>query len=238
MWSHRCCQTWVAAATSWSASGWRSAAATACWAIPTWHTTLVSPTRATSLMICCGPATQPTRQPIIRSSLEAEPTVMVRCGSGLGGRRDARPADRWKRIRSMAASQMTQAPWRFTGSAMASKCSPVSSGPGRHGGAHQQHGGCIRANGRGQFGRIGRPAAPPGYAAHVPGNAACQPDAVHEPGIDRIADDDFAAGLDRGQQDVEDAVESARDANAFRARIVVVAGHALTCSAAASRSAW
>src|SRR5215467_4003264 len=46
--------------------------------MPTWQTTLVRPTRPTSAMTSSGPATQPTRQPIIRSSLDADPTVIVR----------------------------------------------------------------------------------------------------------------------------------------------------------------
>ena len=113
----------VALATSSPAPGWRRAAATACWAMPTWHTTLVSPTRPMSFMMGAGPATQPTRQPIMRSSLEAEPTVMVREArpgwrAGCTGRRPPNT------IRSIAASQMTQAPWRLTGPASASKCSP------------------------------------------------------------------------------------------------------------------
>src|SRR5262249_678488 len=65
-------------ATSAPASGWLRAAAAARWAMPTWQTTLVRPTRPMSAMICSGPATQPTRQPIIRSSLDADPTVIVR----------------------------------------------------------------------------------------------------------------------------------------------------------------
>ena len=103
MTSQRCCQVAVAAATSASAPGSARAAATAAWAIPTWQTTLVSPTRLTSESTGAGPTTQPTRQPIIRSSLDAEPTVIVRparpgCAAGwLGGR----PSNR---IRSMAAS--------------------------------------------------------------------------------------------------------------------------------------
>ena len=79
-------------------------------------------------MISSGPATQPTRQPIIRSSLDADPTVIVR---------SARPgwAPGWtggwpsKRIRSIAASQMTQARCRLTGPAIASKCSPPKTAP-------------------------------------------------------------------------------------------------------------
>ena len=99
----------VAAATSAAAPGSRSAAATACCAMPTWHTTLVRPTRLMSFMMGAGPATQPTRQPIMRSSFEAEPTVTVRsarpgCVAGCTGRRSP------KTIRSMAASQMIQAP--------------------------------------------------------------------------------------------------------------------------------
>jgi hypothetical protein len=103
MTSQRRCQVAVAAATSASAPGSASAAATAAWAIPTWQTTLDRPTRLTSAIAGAGPVTQPTRQPIIRSSLDAEPTVIVRparpgCAAGwLGGR----PSNR---IRSMAAS--------------------------------------------------------------------------------------------------------------------------------------
>ena len=86
MTSQRRCQVAVAAATSASASGSASAAATAAWAIPTWQTTLVRPTRLTSASTGAGPVTQPTRQPISRSSLDAEPTVMVRAA------RSSRPA--------------------------------------------------------------------------------------------------------------------------------------------------
>ena len=51
--------------------------------MPTWHTTLVIPTRLMSPMMSAGPRTQPTRQPISRSSLDADPTVMTRsCRSG------------------------------------------------------------------------------------------------------------------------------------------------------------
>ena len=87
-----------------SASGASSAAATACWASPTWHTTLVSPTSPMSCRIAAGPVTQPTRQPIMRSSLEADPTVIVRSasrGSAAAGWLGPRPS---KRIRSIAAS--------------------------------------------------------------------------------------------------------------------------------------
>src|SRR6185312_13660055 len=89
---------------------------------------VVRPTRPMSAMISSGPATQPTRQPIILSSLDADPTVIVR---------SARPrwAPGWtggwpsKRIRSIAASQMTQARYRRTGPAIASKCSPPRTAP-------------------------------------------------------------------------------------------------------------
>ena len=126
--AQRCCQTLVAAATSAPDPGWFRAAATACWAMPTWQTTLVRPARPMSAMISPGPTTQPTRQPIIRSSLDADPTVIVQ---------SARPgwAPGWtggwpsKRIRSIAASQMTQARCRLTGPAIASKCSPPRTAP-------------------------------------------------------------------------------------------------------------
>ncbi len=46
--------------------------------MPVWQTTLVILTRATSATMRAGPTTQPTRQPIMRYSLDAEPTVMTR----------------------------------------------------------------------------------------------------------------------------------------------------------------
>ncbi len=101
--SQRCCQTATAALTSASASGAVRAAATARCAMPTWQTTLVSPTSPMSVMISAGPTTQPTRQPIIRSSFDAEPTVMVRLASAgwLAGCTGCRPSNL---MRSMAAS--------------------------------------------------------------------------------------------------------------------------------------
>src|SRR5690606_23680368 len=76
--SRRAFQTAVARATSAAASGAVRAAATASWAMPTWQTTLVNPTRLMSRRICAGPPTQPTRHPIMRSSFDAAPTVIVR----------------------------------------------------------------------------------------------------------------------------------------------------------------
>lgn len=126
--SHRSRHTSHAAATSAAASGWLSAAATARCAMPTWHTTLVSPTSPTSAMIPAGPVTQPTRQPIMRSSLDAEPTVIVRAASAwcAAGDNAGFPSNR---IRSIAASLITQTPCLFTGSAIASKCSQPSTAP-------------------------------------------------------------------------------------------------------------
>jgi hypothetical protein len=56
-------------------------------------------------------------------------------------------------------------------------------------------------------------------------DAARQPDAVDQPGIDRVADDHFLPGFDGCEQDVEDAVEAAGHADALRPGVVPGAGH-------------
>jgi hypothetical protein len=72
-------------------------------ASPTWQTTLEMPTSPMSAISAGGPTIHPTRQPIIRSSFEAEPTVIVL--SAMPGRpagcSTSRPSNR---MRSMAAS--------------------------------------------------------------------------------------------------------------------------------------
>ena len=80
-----------------------SAAAAPGMPMPTWQTTLVRLTSPMSLMISSGPTIQPTRQPIIRYSLETLPTVTVlsaRPGIRAGCRAGTAP----NRIRSIAAS--------------------------------------------------------------------------------------------------------------------------------------
>ena len=68
------------------------------------------------------------------------------------------------------------------------------------------------------------PAAGGGRGGDEPGDAARQPDAVDQPGVDRVAEHDLLAGLDGGQQRVEYAVEAARDADAPGDRVVRAAG--------------
>ena len=76
MTSWRCCQ--VATQRAMPSSGASIAAATACCAMPTGHTTLEIATRPIASAACGGHTTQPTRQPIMRYSFDAAPTVTVR----------------------------------------------------------------------------------------------------------------------------------------------------------------
>ncbi|MNT24119.1 hypothetical protein D3C72_1595740 [compost metagenome] len=91
-------------------------------AIPTWHTTFDKLVSRTSAISGSGATIQPTLQPIMRYSLETEPTVMVR--SRMPGRETGwitcRPS---KRILSMAASYTSHAP-------TCSQCRAISSHSG------------------------------------------------------------------------------------------------------------
>ena len=67
-------------------------------------------------------------------------------------------------------------------------------------------------------GSVAQPAGPACSARA--GAPAGQPDPVHQPGVDRVADDHLLARLDGGQQHVQDAVEPAGHADALRVRVV------------------
>ena len=220
--AQRCCQTLVAAATSAPDPGWFRAAATACWAMPTWQTTLVRPARPMSAMISPGRATQPTRQPIIRSSLDADPTVIVQSArSGwAAGWTGGWPS---KRIRSIAASQMTQARCRRRAGDRIEMLA-AQDRAGGHDRAHQQHRGGARPDGRRELARVGSPPARAGGAGHEPGHAARQADPVDQPGIDRVADHHLLAGFHGGQQHVQDPVQSPGDADALGTGVIAAAG--------------
>jgi hypothetical protein len=96
--------------------------------------------------------------------------------------------------------------------------------PGRHRRAHEQHDGrAWRDRGRERLG-VDAPAVGPRRRGHEPGHAAREPHAVHEPGVDRVAQHDLLAGLDGREQYVEDPVEAAHRAEALGVRVVRAAG--------------
>ena len=163
----RASSTSVNARTSASASGADSAAATACWAMPTWHTTLAIPTSATSDITSAGPTTQPTRQPIMRSSLDAEPTVIVRSRrvSTAAGPPSTGPPNR---RRSIAVSWMIHGRWPPVPSASAVQCAVPMTPP------------------VGMLGDIVRTAAVSGPTAAASwSGSTCQPSAVARAGTNR-----------------------------------------------------
>ena len=76
-----------------------------------------------------GATTQPTRQPIIRSSLDAEPTVMSRsarpgCDAGMHGRAVVEPDALHRRVVDHPRVVLAR-----TGPASASRCALSSTGP-------------------------------------------------------------------------------------------------------------
>ena len=90
----------------------------------------------------------------------------------------------------------------------------------RHGRAHGEHDPRSRARRVAQCIQVQSPAAADHPQRHQPGHTAGEADAVQQAGVGRIADDDLVAGLQHGEQCVEDARQSARRDHALRSPVV------------------
>jgi hypothetical protein len=100
----------------------------------------------------------------------------------------------------------------------------VEVAPRRHRRAHEQEAGCLGPDDALERIPVEAPAALFGDEAHERGRAACESDAVDDPGVRRIGDDDLVAWIDQREDDVQQAFHPADGDDDLPNRVVAMTG--------------